>query len=435
MTVSNRVPDLDGSGQGARSVTVRRTDDTLMDGAVTVFAEHGFDRATMEELAAAAGASKPTLYSRFGDKERLFQSCVRRESERLRDWMLESYRQARDSGLREHADATTRALFDYAARHGRGFLLLYGAANRPYARELRDEAMSAVRAEIAALIRAEQAPRDTGGASAEFCASVVADIAVRGVIQAVEQDLDFTAATELTVSMIVGALRHLDPIAAGKLDSLAPSAASARVPADPYPPLTVAHSTPGPRPSGRPPAATAEQVLDTTIRYFRSEDRFEAGAVATHLGIGRTTLYRWFGSREGLLGAAFAHRFQLLVTRADHRCGSRGAHRIAEVLDAAAGAIATDPALRRFLDNEPGSALRLITRADGPVHPATVAVIAALLDRARDHDGYRPPIETTALAYALARVGEAFLYEGTAGDIDDDLRDLRQITRTLLGIG
>ncbi|MEV0247354.1 QsdR family transcriptional regulator [Nocardia sp. NPDC050712] len=432
MTVSNRQPDV------RPSTTVRPTDDALLDGVVAVFGEHGFDRATVAELSVAAGVSKPTLYSRFGGKEQLFAACVRRESERLCRWMLESYRGAEGFGLRRNTDITTRALFDYAARHLQGFRLLYGSANRPHARRISDEVMAPVRATIAALIRIEHEDDDRAWTvSAEFCAAVVGDIAVRGVSQAVERDLDFTAAAELTISMIVAALRELDPAAARALDSAAGPPGSARredVPEGSYPALTVSRPIPAERPGGRPPAATADEVLAATIQIFQTMDRFEAGAVATRLGISRTTLYRWFGSREGLLGAAFARQFEQLVLRIDGRSRSRGALRVAEVLNRATRAIAGDPALRRFLENESGAALRLVTRADGPVHAGSVAVIAALLERARAQDGYRPPVAATALAYALTRVGEAFLYDDTAADIGGRLDDLHQVTRTLLGL-
>ncbi|MFB7721631.1 QsdR family transcriptional regulator [Nocardia sp. NPDC056100] len=439
MTVSNSEPDLDSAGKRRRSTAVRPTDDTLLDGVIAVFGRSGFDRATMEELSAAAETSKPTLYSHFGGKEQLFEACVRREAERLRDWMLESYRRAAGLGIQRHTDVTTHALFEYAARHDQGFRLLFGSLNRPHARQISDEVLRPIAVRIADLIRVEHERDDRAWtASAEFCAAIVTDIAVRGVTQAVERQLDFTAAAELTVSMIVAALRGLDPEAARALDRTAPpangpSSRDAEESAESYPALEIRRLAPAGRPSGRQPGASAEDVLDATVRIFRTAERFEAGAVATELGIGRTTLYRWFGSREGLLGAAFARQFEQLVIGIDGHRDSRGALRISEVLDRATRAVAADPALRRFLTNE-ADALRLITRADGPVHTGSVAVISALIDRAREHDGYRPPVDSAALAYALARVGEAFLYDDTAGDIRGDVEHLQQVQRTLLGI-
>ncbi|MBN8982336.1 MAG: TetR/AcrR family transcriptional regulator [Rhizobiales bacterium] len=48
----------------------------IMDGAHRVFMEQGFDGASMNEIARAAGVSKGTLYVYFPDKSRLFEAIV-----------------------------------------------------------------------------------------------------------------------------------------------------------------------------------------------------------------------------------------------------------------------------------------------------------------------------------------------------------------------
>lgn len=50
--------------------------DQLMQGARKVFMERGFEGASVDEIARAAGASKATLYSYFPDKRKLFQAVV-----------------------------------------------------------------------------------------------------------------------------------------------------------------------------------------------------------------------------------------------------------------------------------------------------------------------------------------------------------------------
>ena len=48
-----------------------------------VFGERGYDAASMDEIAAAAGISKPMVYAYFGSKEELFAACVQRGRPRL----------------------------------------------------------------------------------------------------------------------------------------------------------------------------------------------------------------------------------------------------------------------------------------------------------------------------------------------------------------
>jgi AcrR family transcriptional regulator len=49
----------------------------ILDAALSVFAEHGFAAARLDDVAARAGVAKGTLYLYFKDKEALFESLVR----------------------------------------------------------------------------------------------------------------------------------------------------------------------------------------------------------------------------------------------------------------------------------------------------------------------------------------------------------------------
>jgi AcrR family transcriptional regulator len=51
----------------------------IVEGARTVFMAHGFDAASMGEIAKAAGVSKGTLYVYFKDKDELFKAIVEKE--------------------------------------------------------------------------------------------------------------------------------------------------------------------------------------------------------------------------------------------------------------------------------------------------------------------------------------------------------------------
>jgi AcrR family transcriptional regulator len=48
----------------------------ILDGAMRVFLDKGFDAASMSEIARAAGVSKGTLYVYFADKQSLFDAIV-----------------------------------------------------------------------------------------------------------------------------------------------------------------------------------------------------------------------------------------------------------------------------------------------------------------------------------------------------------------------
>lgn len=59
--------------------------EAILDAAQSLFAERGIDGVPIEAIAARSGVSKVTVYGHFGDKAKIFDSIVARETERLRD--------------------------------------------------------------------------------------------------------------------------------------------------------------------------------------------------------------------------------------------------------------------------------------------------------------------------------------------------------------
>ncbi len=53
-----------------------RTRALLIEAAATVIGEKGFDRASLEEIAARAGMTRGAIYGNFKDKEELFLALV-----------------------------------------------------------------------------------------------------------------------------------------------------------------------------------------------------------------------------------------------------------------------------------------------------------------------------------------------------------------------
>ena len=59
--------------------------DAALDAAVRVFWERGYRGASLDDLTAACGGSKPSLYAAFGDKAGLFAAALARYAERYDD--------------------------------------------------------------------------------------------------------------------------------------------------------------------------------------------------------------------------------------------------------------------------------------------------------------------------------------------------------------
>ena len=68
----------------------------MLDIAHARFAAHGYGAVTMEEVAAAAGVTKPLLYAYFGNKERLYLACLARAAEAMLATVSDAVRSAGD---------------------------------------------------------------------------------------------------------------------------------------------------------------------------------------------------------------------------------------------------------------------------------------------------------------------------------------------------
>jgi AcrR family transcriptional regulator len=55
----------------------------VLDAALELFLEHGYDGTSMAAVAAAAGVTKPVVYACFASKDELFRALLRREEERI----------------------------------------------------------------------------------------------------------------------------------------------------------------------------------------------------------------------------------------------------------------------------------------------------------------------------------------------------------------
>jgi AcrR family transcriptional regulator len=121
------------------------------------------------------------------------------------------------------------------------------------------------------------------------------------------------------------------------------------------------------RPIGHGDAADRRSVIELARRQFTSGQRLDMQAIAAELGIGRTTLYRWVGDREALLGEALA----VIAARTCARCyasaGGWGNERIVRTMQEFMRRIARSKPMRQFLSEEPQTALRLLMSPESPV--------------------------------------------------------------------
>ncbi|GAB3283882.1 TetR/AcrR family transcriptional regulator [Parasphingorhabdus pacifica] len=112
-------------GGSARSARVRMTGkerrEQLLDVARALFAEKGFEAASIEEIAHRAGVSKPVVYEHFGGKEGIYAVVVDREMHALLDSIVSALSAGHPRELLEQA---ANALLGYIDNSTDGFRIL-----------------------------------------------------------------------------------------------------------------------------------------------------------------------------------------------------------------------------------------------------------------------------------------------------------------------
>lgn len=107
--------DQAGSGLSLRERNKLRTRQAVLDAALAVFAEQGFGGATVESIAARAGASKVTVYSYFPQgREELFRQLYEEINTELLHRATMLWDQS--DGLVDRITAALQALLEIGAR-------------------------------------------------------------------------------------------------------------------------------------------------------------------------------------------------------------------------------------------------------------------------------------------------------------------------------
>jgi AcrR family transcriptional regulator len=154
-------------------------------------------------------------------------------------------------------------------------------------------------------------------------------------------------------------------------------------------------------------------------------DRLDIGKLATELGVGRATVFRWVGSREQLYGEICSQLFTKALERAEQGAKGHGVDKLIEILETLLRALAGSPALRYFVEQDPEFAMRVLTSRANIVQRRTVQQIRELLFQLVPE----PALPAEELAYIIVRVTESFLYRdvitGDKADIDAAIRAIR----------
>jgi AcrR family transcriptional regulator len=100
----------------------------LLDVALEVFSRKGFHEASMNDIAEAAGVTKPVLYQHFRSKRELYLELLREMGDQLRDAVGKATASA--PGPRQQVEAGFEAYFRWVTVNRGGFQVLFAGDTR-----------------------------------------------------------------------------------------------------------------------------------------------------------------------------------------------------------------------------------------------------------------------------------------------------------------
>ncbi|HEV2608632.1 MAG TPA: QsdR family transcriptional regulator [Noviherbaspirillum sp.] len=186
--------------------------------------------------------------------------------------------------------------------------------------------------------------------------------------------------------------------------------------------------------AGKPTRDDLIALVKTTLIEGR---RLDMVALATELGIGRATLYRWAGDREQLLNEVFGHflqdTFQWIESKLEAQ-HLRGADLILGWVDYMMRALSKSPPVRSLLRNEQDLALRIMM-GKGKEATSMQAMVLHKLDSVIRQEvaagRYTPRLDPTMLAQIVIRLTDG-IYSDMLGGAEVEHAEVLRIVRGLL---
>jgi AcrR family transcriptional regulator len=187
--------------------------------------------------------------------------------------------------------------------------------------------------------------------------------------------------------------------------------------------------------AGARKASKSARIVATAARWIYEGRRVDMQGLADELGVSRVTLFRRVGSREELLSQALwlltqhmleAAAAQWEAERPEGELHTPGTGRHINAI------VSQSTGLRRLLDEEPTLTIRVLTDPRGRVQTGIVVFIEELLRRDVTEFGLVTLIEPSALAYALVRLGESFLYADVLAARKPDVATANRLQQALI---
>lgn len=171
-----------------------------------------------------------------------------------------------------------------------------------------------------------------------------------------------------------------------------------------------------------------EHAIELGRAHFLAGDRVEMQSLAAELDIGRTTLYRWVGEREQLLGEIFGGLVDEWMALIESKVTGTGISHFLEFLRRFLEFAADSEPLSAFAEREPALALRLLLDREGRVIERSQLSLRRLLSE------MVPALEVPdKIIEAIEMSAVALVWANIATGRDPDIDGAVSLADTLLG--
>lgn len=208
-------------------------------------------------------------------------------------------------------------------------------------------------------------------------------------------------------------------------------------------PMSGADSTSPAAPTRLGTALSRQAAVDAATRLYLAGEPVDMSALATELGIGRSTLYRLVGNREDLLATVLAEAtertFRRTVADMAAEAGPDaappgGTEYILKVMDRFLNAVVDAKPLQAVSHREPLLIVRLML-LPGLVEQTAGRLVGELLDAEVAAGRMELPLPTATFGLALIRMCDAHLYAPLLGGGAPEIGTALDLVAALLGHG
>lgn len=179
-------------------------------------------------------------------------------------------------------------------------------------------------------------------------------------------------------------------------------------------------------------AVTPLDAFAEAKRIFQAGEPLDMSALATRLGVGRATLYRWTGGKDELLGEVLGHFADRTFAELRESTLGTGPEYVVDVYRRFVHGVRRLPGIEAYLRRDGEDALRLLTSKHGTVQRRVIAGLREMLEEQIAAGSLPATVDTGDLAYAMVRIAESFLYADMITGAEPDPDKAADLVRLLL---